>query len=128
MRYRAISPDGSSVAIGQNGTGQAEITLFDVSTGALVWGKNTGYPEIVQIRVAQNGKFTLAATRNETDGSMAFILFDRKGKVIWQKKTVRNFSRDVSSYVQFRSGRQEFGIFDRKAGRFLFKKLAATAN
>ncbi len=128
VRYHAISPDGSSIAIGLNGIGQAEITLFDASTGALVWGKNTGYPVIVQIRVAQNGKFTLAATRNETDGSMAFILFDRMGKEIWQKKTVRNFSRDVSSYVQFRSGRQEFGVFDRKTGRYIFAKLPATAN
>lgn len=126
VHCRVISPDGRYIAIGENGKKHAEVTLFDALNGDIAWGKNTGLGDMVEIRISDKGTWTLAATRNA--GDMAFTLFDRAGKEVWQKKIAKNYSRDVKSYLQFKSDLSGFAVYHLQQGRYISAEIPETGS
>jgi hypothetical protein len=126
VHSREISPDGRYIAIGENGKKQAKVTLFDAGTGNIAWEKNTGLPDVVEIRVSDKGSWTLVATRNDNVSDMAFILLDREGKEVWQKKIAGNFSYDVRNFLRFNSGMEGFAIYHLKPGRYISAMIPKT--
>jgi hypothetical protein len=116
VRQTTISPDGGSIAIGENGKERANTTLYDASTGKLVWETIDGLSDMECVRVAAKGAYTLVATRHESD--MEFLLFDKLGKVIWRQKRAKNFEYQPKPYVRFTQNGKGFAIFELKTGTY----------
>lgn len=123
VRRTAISPEGSRIAIGQNGREAALVTMFDATSGALLWETQAGLPEIDDLRVSANGDYALAATSKYGTGNMEFVLFDRQGKPIWSEKRSRNLSWEVKIYGRFLSDGKGFEIYDLKSKTYLKRRI-----
>jgi hypothetical protein len=114
-----LSPDGKYFIIGENGKEHANVTLFNAETGEIVWKTEAGLPEMVEVKVANGGKFALAATHENKGSAMEFLLFDHSGATVWQKKIVNNFSYEVKHYMKFNDNGSGFEIYDLKKGRYI---------
>lgn len=123
VRERRLSPDGKYFIIGENGKESAHITLFKAATGEIVWEKRGGFPEIVQLKIAGEGKYALAATREDNGSGMEFLLLDRSGTALWRKIIAHNLSYEVKHYVRFMDDGSGFEIYDLKSGRYLSEKI-----
>lgn len=123
VRRTAISPEGSRIAIGQNGREAALVTMFDVASGALLWETQAGLPEIDYLCVIANGDYTLAATSKYGTGNMEFVLFDRQGKAIWSEIRSRNLSWEVKIYGRFLSDGKGFEIYDLKSNTYMKRRI-----
>jgi len=123
VRATGISPDGKYLAIGGNGKENATVTLFASASGELVWEKAAGLPDIVDIRIAKDGKHVLIATREKNGTGMEFVLFGGEGSVLWNKKIDNNLSYDVEHYIRFTDDGTGFEIYDLASGKYLYEKL-----
>jgi hypothetical protein len=125
VRRTAISPEGSRIAIGQNGREGALVTMFDATSGNLLWETKAGLPEIDDVRVGAKGEYTLAATSRYGHGNMEFVLLDKQGKVVWHEKRSRNLSWDVKMYVRFLADGKGFEIYDLKSKSYQKRRFPA---
>ncbi|MBF0252656.1 MAG: hypothetical protein HQL29_02470 [Candidatus Omnitrophica bacterium] len=123
VRVTKISPDGKYFAIGGNGQENSTVTLFEAASGNVVWDKTSGLPDIVDIAIAKDGEHVLAATREDNDTGMEFVLFDREGNVLWNKKIDKNLSYDVEHYVKFKDDASGFEIYDLKLNEYVEEKI-----
>ena len=114
----AISPDGTRIAIGDGGKDHTTIILYDATNGGTVWEAYAGYPRIAALRIAEKGKYTLAATAQEGNSDMEFLLLDRNGRIVWRQQKTGNFSYEVKQYLGFNKDGKRFSIFNLKTGRF----------
>lgn len=125
VRRIAIAPEGSCIAIGENRREAALVTMFDVTSGNIVWETNAGLPEIDDVRVSAKGEYTLAATSKYGTGNMEFLLFDKHGTAIWSEKRSGNLSWDVKMYVRFLADGKGFEIYDLKSKSWMKRRFSA---
>jgi len=121
-----LSPDGKYFIIGENGKEGANVTLFNASTGEIVWEKRAGLSEMVEVKVATAGKFALVATREDKGSIMEFLLLDRSGATVWNKTIRNNFSYEVKRYLKFKDDGSGFAIYDLKRGLYISELLPKT--
>jgi len=127
VRQTKISPDGKYFAIGYNGSQAAGVTLYNAATGDAVWDKKIGLPEMVQIKVAREGKYVLVATHEDKEGWMEFLLLDSAGAVLWSKKIGNNFSWEVKHYIKFKDDGSGFEIYDLKSEKYISEAMPKAA-
>ncbi|MGC8773724.1 MAG: hypothetical protein ACP5R6_00455 [Chlorobaculum sp.] len=125
VRRTAISPEGTRIAIGENGKDAARITLFDAADGRILCSASAGLPEIDDLRVSAGGKYVLAATSKYGKGDMEFVLLDRQGKTIWGEKRAGNHSWEVEVYGRFLPDGSGFEIYDLKSKSFMKRRFPA---
>ncbi len=118
-----LSPDGKYFIIGENGKESSSVTLFNATTGEIVWEKKVGLPEMVQVKVTKEGKYALVTTNEDKDRRMEFLLLDSSGIEIWRKKMTHNFSYDVKHYIKFNDDGSGFEIYDLKSGKYISEKI-----
>ena len=118
-----ISPDGKYFAISEDSKEGARITLFNASTGDVVWEKGGGYPSAAEVKVSAGGKYALSATNEDKGAEMIFLLFDHKGAIIWQKKIDKNQSYGVKHYLKFKDDGSGFEIYDLRAGKYISEEM-----
>ena len=121
-----LSPDGKYFIIGENGKEGANVTLFNASTGEIVWEKRAGLSEMVEVKVATAGKFALVATREDKGSIMEFLLLDRSGATVWNKTIRNNFSYEVRRDLKFKDDGSGFAIYDLKRGLYISELLPKT--
>ena len=126
VRNLTLSPDGTYCMVGSNGEEKALFSLYESKTGKLVWEKAFGYEETVEIKISDAAKFILVATSNyKSGGNMWFLLLNRDGGILWQKKISKNHSWDVEEYLRFKDNGKEFEIFNLVKNKFIFFALPA---
>lgn len=118
IRKQAISPEGGMIVTGEGGIKQSTLTMFDTATGNVVWTRQTGPGEVMEIVVASKGSYSLAAARNNDNGSMAFTLLSRDGRTLWNTSIDANFSYDVKRYIRFSEDLHSFDVYELKARRY----------
>lgn len=123
VRRTAISPEGSRIAIGQSGQEASRITMFDASSGKLLWETQAGLPEIDDLRASASGEYVLAATSKYGVGDMEFVLLDSQGRAIWREKRSRNLSWEIKMYVRFYPEGKWFGIYDLKSKTYMKRRI-----
>ena len=123
VRRTAISPEGERIVIGQNGQEASNITLFDATSGKLLWSATAGLPEIDYLCVSASGEYVLAATSKYGTGDMEFVLLDSQGRTIWREKRSRNLSWEVNRYVRFFPEENCFGIYDLKSKTYMKRRI-----
>ncbi len=128
IRQTRLSSDGKYFIIGENGKNGAGITLFNSLTGNIVWEKSAGLPELVEIKVAGDGKFALVATHEDKGSGMEFLLLDRSGDIIWHKKIGDNLSYEVKRYLKFKDDGSGFEIYDLHSARYISTRFPLKAS
>ena len=123
VRRTAISPEGERIVIGQNGREASNVTLFDATSGKLLWSATVGLPEIDDLRASASGEYVLAATSKYGTGDMEFVLLDSQGRTIWREKRSRNLSWEVNRYVRFFPEENCFGIYDLKSKTYMKRRI-----
>lgn len=113
-----LSPDGKYFIIGEHGKEGANVTLFNAATGEIVWEKRAGLSEMAEVKVAIAGKFALVATHENKGSGMEFLLLDRSGATVWNKKIGNNFSYQVTRYLKFKDDGSGFDIYDLKSAGY----------
>lgn len=118
----AVSPDGKYFALGESMKDEARITLYDVSAGKVVWEKQGGNEDVAEIKISPSAKHVLVTTHKDSGPGMMFLLFDKKGKILWQKDLDDYYSPDVKCYLRFKDKEEAFEIFDPKTGAFFSER------
>jgi len=118
----AVSPDGKYFILGESMKDQARIILYNIDTGKVIWEKKAGREDVVEIKISPGTRRILVATRQDNGSDMMFLLFDKKGKILWHKELNGLYSLDVKRYLKFKDEEGAFEIFDPKEEVFILQK------
>jgi len=106
-----IAPDNSFLVIGEDHRENSSLAVYDTVTGALLWAKETGLPEIHEIVISPDSAYLLTATHDENRDLLA-QLFDRSGNLLSEKRVPKAFNSYEINYVRFSQDGQSFEVLD----------------
>lgn len=111
IRKMAIAPDNSFLVIGEDHRENSSLAVYDTTTGALLWGKETGLPEIHEIVISPDSAYLLTATHGENFDLLA-QLFDRSGNILSEHRIPKAFNSYEVNYVRFTEDGRAFEVLD----------------
>lgn len=113
----AISPNGIYYIFGVGGQKRAEFYLYDCGSAKLLWRKEYGFENVVEIEISD--KNILVATFDYDSSDMLYTLLNIKGNMLWQREIKGNHYWDIKDYLHLDSDGRNFEIFDKEKGEYI---------